>query len=117
MLRTVSLKLAEKLRDAGFPQNTCYFSWGYSRNGVSKYPTRGTPWGDGMGRIADAPTAEEILDLLTGMGTRLHICHEDGMWIVTRLDEYLHEHDGYFVEQFVDAAAKAWLLGKKVELI
>jgi hypothetical protein len=61
MVMTVSLKLAEQLQDEGFPQHSCYFSWGYSSDGERVYPTQGTAWGESIGRIADAPLAEEIL--------------------------------------------------------
>ena len=116
MLSTVSLKLAEKLRDAGFPQHSCYFSWGYDATGEKVYPTKETSFGDAVGRIADAPSAEEILDILRLYNVRMWICHQDGLWIVNLVD-WVHEQESYYESQLVEAAAKAWLHGRREGLI
>jgi hypothetical protein len=47
---------------------------------------------------------------------RMWICHDQGRWVIN-LTVYVHDHDASYEEHLVDAAAKAWLLGRRAGLL
>lgn len=124
-MKTVNLILSKELKEAGYPQGECYFTW---EIGIDKkktpflYENKGHNEADDP-RYFASPTADEILDRLPkGLGVAKNnvgysICLLDESWrkIIGLSNRELYEYAMDLTA--ADTLAKMWLYLKKEGLL